>query len=322
MHNGNTTVIPVNGQLRKVVIDLDDFYLGPHFFDFLNLLAILKIETVKDIKYHDVYVAYLAGLAGEKASMPEALETALATSHDEYHALAAEVVQKYLNKAGDGFQFVNNKLENISQKNKERIKAQLTPSFQDAEIIDVGIRPIAEGGSKGKLRYWVLVRWSHPSGRHNPQIYEVSQFQSTGVSEFTVQQFEPRQLFNKFLELNYGEHPPKDLQLLIIDGEYFVLRPKKIELFEIPKYSEEPDAYIKLSLYNVQEQGLRHRQTMSPGYLKTFKDQSDLIQRLMKRFAKAYIHEIELRQGETLEGDEVEILSNVFNPLSSRATLK
>src|SRR4051794_4279254 len=177
-HAGNFGVLPLRSadgarKMRYVNIDFDDAGRGPFVLDFVRFMIASKATNRKG-KRRPQEEAYLKGVAGDEINPPEKVHELLHMEVSEYDARAA----KYLRErcSGEGFIFKVGKIEQYTTKID---RTSIENAFHTAKVIDVGIRPLARGGSAGQLRIWVIIE----TGGGGRKLMELKQYNEPATAK-------------------------------------------------------------------------------------------------------------------------------------------
>jgi hypothetical protein len=170
----------------------------------------------------------------------------------EYDVLATEYLRK--RSSDKGFIFKAGKIEpyigNIDRAGIERL-------FQKAKVVDMGIRPLARGGSAGDLRIWALIE-AADGGR---KIVELKQYEEPATANYQPQPA-PQQRLKEIRLAFWPDLDGSDYDLVELrGGGLFWVREKRLSLIDVPYSSKEArklDFLDELEIYDANQLGLAH----------------------------------------------------------------
>jgi hypothetical protein len=279
-HIGNFSVVParaLNGttSLQYLNIDFDDGGTGPFALEFAAFVAIAKASS-KDITVKDLTASYIAGLQGRRVPVPAAITRALAVPLADYEKSRQAYVAKKIQ--GNVFKYKAGDLEAWTGSPG---KSEVEALFPGVQVLDVARRPVERGGSMDGLRLWVLAA----DAGHGLHIFELKQYVDTGL-KFYETQASPQNRIQSLYRLYWPGLDPKAYGLVSLQGTFFWLREKKVELMDYAQKTEEDEVRI----YVANQIGFFQRgQPQASGYVAKVLGRSDDFRDAVKDFVKTYL---------------------------------
>jgi hypothetical protein len=287
-HAGNFGVLPLRSvdgtrTMRYVNIDFDDAGCGPLVLDFIRFVIASK-ATDREVKRRPQEEAYLKGLSGKELDPPQKVLDLLRMPVSEYDGLATEYLRKRC--SDNGFIFKVGKIEPYTAKID---RGSIEDIFPNADVVDVGIRPLARGGSAGDLRIWVLTQ-DADGGR---KIMELKQYDEPATAKYQPQPA-PQQRLKEIRLVFWPGLDGSDYDLVRLPGgDLFWVREKRVSLINIPYSSKEAkklDFLDELEIYDANQLGLAHgRQLDAHRYRAAIKADPEAFHHVCKRVEKAYL---------------------------------
>lgn len=304
-HPGNFVLAPLNEQLQFYFSDLKDVGEAPVFLDFARLVittqAIMKRVEVRP-KLKDLttilYEAYIGGLSGRKLATPSWLETTFAKSIEDFDSAEDKYVDK--KTAYNRFRWAEDEIaplesdETLTPTAISALKANIDSAVRlispKAFILDYAVRPRERGGSRDLTRYWALVKIEGETS-----IVEFKRIGAPATENFKPQG-DMKTRYKKAMKALWNAEDPK-LQIVDLQLQQFLMRPKKVELFSVP-YSPhtelEQQNLIELAAYDANHLGKLHaRQFNAGGFIDLLEDNEKTIQKSLRKFTKAYLERME-----------------------------
>ena len=287
-HAGNFGVLPLRSvdgtrKMRYVNVDFDDAGHGPFVLDFIRFVIASK-ATDNEIKRRPQEKAYLKGLSGKEIDPPKKVHELLHMPVSEYDALATEYLRK--RSSDKGFIFKADEIEPYTAKID---RASIEGVFQRAKVVDIGIRPLARGGSAGDLRIWVLIE-AADSGR---KIMELKQYEEPATAKYQPQPA-PQQRLKEIRLAFWPDLDGSDYDLVELSGGgLFWVREKRVSLIDVPYSSKEAkklDFLDELEIYDANQLGLAHgRQSDAHRYHAAIKADPEAFHQASEPIEKAYL---------------------------------
>lgn len=287
-HAGNFGVLPLRSvdgtrKMRYVNLDFDDAGRGPFVLDFIRFMIASK-ATDRQAKRRPQEVAYLKGLSGKEIDPPKQVHDLLRMPVSEYDRLASEYLRKRC--SDKGFIFKAGEIEPYTAKID---RANIEGVFQKVKVVDMGIRPLARGGSAGDLRIWVLIE-NADNGRN---IMELKQYEEPATAKYQPQPA-PQQRLNEIRLAFWPELDGSDYDLVELSGgALFWVREKRVSLINVPyssKKAKKLDFMNELEIYDANQLGLAHgRQPDAHRYHTAIKADPEAFHRVSERIEKAYL---------------------------------
>jgi hypothetical protein len=287
-HAGNFGVLPLRSvdgtrKMRYVNVDFDDAGRGPFVLDFIRLMIASK-ATDREAKRRLQEEAYLKGLSGKETEPPKKVHDLLRMSAAEYDTHATEYLRKRC--SDKGFIFKVGEIEPYTAKID---RARIEGVFQKAKVVDIGIRPLARGGSAGDLRFWVLVE----NENGGQSIMELKQYEEPATAKYQSQP-SPQQRLKEIRLAFWPELDGSDYDLVELLGSgLFWVREKRVSLIDAPyssKKTKKLDFLNELEVYDANQLGLAHdRQPGAHRYHEAIKADSETFYHVSRRVEKVYL---------------------------------
>lgn len=288
-HLGNMhpTLDPETGRMIWKNIDLDDSGVGSFAYDFLHFVLSVKVIN-KDLKIRDQLDAYKKGLNGENFEPPKSIRKLLDISAKEYEEMRSAYVTRKTEtgkiklKKGEVIKF-DSKTAGITREDLEKIIKQNLG--EKIEVLDLALLPKDRGGSAGKRRIWALL---NIEGKQH--IFEIKELDHSGLEYFDNQlEIEDNFIQNR----NYFGYKEKDLPIVQFDNANFIIREKKITLFDVPydpKTKEDEKFLEDLAAWGSYNLGKWHAgQANSQAYTQAVNANSEVFLDLVKKLRKEYL---------------------------------
>jgi hypothetical protein len=310
-HSGNYIVAPVKGKMHYYFTDIKDGGLGPAFYNFANLVlnthAVTKrTDSAKIHQISDLLIdSYLKGLKGETVLEPTPVREALQTSMSEYRRMQNEDVQRFLNPSRSGFDLNKRSVEALPSHSARviKLKADMTTALQATgvvkNVLDFALRLKERGGSKDLDRYWALVETKSGDLR-------ILEFKEINVPAAQVVQssgLSLREHTQKMMEVYFPDADPK-IKPIEINGQLFMMRPRKVDLISVPYKQKNTDQLVELityARYAAYQTGLKQASTMPTlaNYIKLIESEPENFQLLIRQLVKDYYARVEDKAAST-----------------------
>jgi hypothetical protein len=304
-HSGNYIVAPVKGKMRYYFADIKDGGLGPVFYNFANLVlnthAVTKrTDSAKIYQVADLLIdSYLKGLKGETVTEPTAVREALQTTMAEYRKMQTEDVERFLNSSQSGFDFSKKSIEALPNRSARvaQMKADMTAALQATGVVktvlDFAIRLKERGGSKDLDRYWALVETKSGDLR----ILEFKEINIPAAQVVQASGLSLRAHTEKMMEVYFPDKDPT-LQPVELNGQLFMMRPRKIDLISVPYKQKNTDQVVELltyARYAAYQTGLKQALTTPTlaAYIKLIESEPAKFQLLIRQLVKDYYARLE-----------------------------
>lgn len=277
-------------RLKKLIwknVDLDDAGVGSYAFDFLHFVLSVKVVN-KDIHVRDMVDSYIAGLNGKDFKPAKSIRKLTKLSNDEYEEIRIEYVKR---KTKDGK--IKLKPDEIvafdaekAGTTRDQLQKIIKSNFGEAtEILDLAMILKLRGGSVGMRRIWALLLID--SKQH---IYEIKELGESGLENYDGQ--EPLEL-NFAQNRTYFGYTEKELPLVDFGNSHFIIREKKLTLFDVPSKFEdkEDEAFLEdLGNWGSYLLGQWHSgQTNSQAYAVAINNNQDGFLLFIKQLRKDYL---------------------------------
>ncbi|MGE0633137.1 MAG: hypothetical protein AB7O96_12050 [Pseudobdellovibrionaceae bacterium] len=271
---------------RKIgLIDYDDIGRGPY------LLAIAKYFSSVDasptpIKFKELWALYIDGLKNQEQPHIKMVEKALAENTTKDIEKAERILERFTKN--DKFSYEENRPRPIKDLNPEvqqefsEIRSGLEKALAPYKILDVAGYVKNGGGSRGQVRYWVLVNENGVN-----KIYEFKKLAETSLSLWGSQ--EPASV--RFAKTNAFYWGPDTQPYKVVEtpaGEFQLSQRVKKRLdFEIddPNNSDlkNIDTYHR---WLARQQGIWHGRDAE--YRDYILKNEEVIRKQMKEFVRDY----------------------------------
>jgi hypothetical protein len=277
-------------------IDLDDSGVGSFAFDFLHLgLSIKSIN--KEIKTKEMTEAYLMGLKQQDFDAPKSIRKYMEISMADYEKMR----QSYVDRKTKNNQITLKKDEILEFQSdtagisKNELSKIIKNNFDEAvKVLDLVILKRDRGGSVNLRRIWALLEFADGS----QHIFEIKELAISSL-EYYQPQSEIEENFSHNRE--YFGYSEKDLKLIEFANTHFIMREKKITLFDVPydqKNKDEEKFLDDLATWGSYNLGFwQAKQVNSPNYTNYLNDNRenfvDLIKSLRKEYLKVLTGELE-----------------------------
>jgi hypothetical protein len=270
-HPGNFSFLPLGGRMKMFILDIEDSGHAPFIADLTHQIMSTNVifkEGKEDLtrSTERQLEAYFTGLRGGRFQRHERIEEIFETSKTEYNAEVATYVDS--KTTGDSFKFKSGKIEsledhitNANTRNqiKSALRQTITSNIQGAKVLDFAFRPVERGGSVESDRYWVLIEL-----RGNRHILEFKEITDSAVAQYGPQLAHQERL-NLAME-TFWQKEDRFYQVFNLNNKTFIMRPKKVDLFEVP-YDQEGKTERKflrhLAAYQAYLMGKYHGSQMS-----------------------------------------------------------
>lgn len=302
-HGGNYTVTMKEGVLVYRFVDVKDAGIGPYLYSIANLVlnthAVareggLKIKQVT----RQLMDAYLQGLRGENRATPRVIRQALETDPAQYESWRHEDAERFLNKH-NRFRFKEGRIEELKtqvaqpERVLQNIRESLAQLPEKVELLDVGVRPKDRGGSKDLLRIWAVVRREDRS----LQIMEFKQIEMSSAQVYRRSGLSIEDHTNRVIET--FDISDSWMQTAWLDGQLFLMRPRKIELVSIPykqRNARETEELMAMTSHAAYQNGLHQRgQGNGSAYLGLVENNRDAVELAIRNLIKAYYQRLEIK---------------------------
>ena len=299
-HSGNYIVAPVKRKMRYYFADIKDGGQGPAFYNFANLVLNTHAVTKRtdSAKIHQVtdllMDSYLKGLKGETVIEPTPVREALQTTMAEYRRMQNEDVERFLNPNRSGFDFSKKSIQVLSNRSARitKMKADMTAALEASGVVktvlDFAIRLKESGGSKDLDRYWALVETKSGDLR----IIEFKEINVPAAQVVQASGLSLRAHTEKMMDVYF---PEKDsaLQPVDLNGQLFMMRPRKVDLISVPYKQKNTDQVVELltyARYAAYQTGLKQASTMPTlaAYIKLIESEPAQFQLLIRQLVKDY----------------------------------
>lgn len=246
-HPGNFIYSPLAGKMKYFMMDIKDAGKGPLISDIAHqIMATNAIfeegEEDLDRSTERQLEAYLAGLKGKQFEAHDRISEIFENTKTDYK----ESVDEYVDDktTGSRFRLKDEKIEALEDhisskvkltKTKNDITKAVTSNLKGAKVLDYAYRPRERGGSKNLLRYWVLVKQ-----RNTKFILEFKEIDAPAVAQYTPQ-LPAIKRFNLIMKTLWGTLDPH-YQAVEVAGAPFWMRPKKVDMFDVPYKQKDKDA--------------------------------------------------------------------------------
>lgn len=310
-HSGNYIVAPVKGKMSYYFADIKDGGVGPVFYNFANLVLNTHAVTKRtdSAKIHQVtdllMESYLKGLKGETVLEPTPVREALRTSMAEYRRMQNEDVQRFLNPSRSGFDFNKKSIEALPSRSVRiaKMKSDMTTALQASGVVktvlDFAIRLKERGGSKDLDRYWALVETKSGDLR-------ILEFKEINVPAAQVVQSSGLSLrahTEKMMDVYFPDRDPT-LQPVDLNGQLFMMRPRKVDLISVPYKQKNTDQVVELltyARYAAYQTGLKQASTLPTltAYIKLIESEPAQFQLLIRQLVKDYYARLEDKAAST-----------------------
>ena len=314
-HSGNYIVAPLKGKMHYYFADIKDGGLGPAFYNFANLVlnthavtkrtGSAKIQEVADL----LIESYLKGLKEETMSTPEALREALQTTTTEYRKMQNEDVQRFTNASRSGFNFNKKSIEALTNSSTRiaKLKTDMTSALQNTGVIktvlDFAIRLKERGGSKDLDRYWALVETTSGDLR----IIEFKEINIPAAQVVETSGLSLRAHTEKMMDVYFPEKDPT-LKPVDLNGQLFMMRPRKVDLISVPykqKNTDQVEELMSYARYAAYQTGLKQASTAPTitEYIKFIEAEPAQFQLLIRQLVKDYYARLENKAASTKTED-------------------
>jgi hypothetical protein len=296
-HLANFGPIPVKVadgsiQMRYLDIDFDDAGRAPFAYDLLRLVITTK-ATKKEAKVKAMVASYIKGLTGGPAvPAPADITQDLSLTGDQYlQTMSTDLDTKV---SDTGFKFKPGKIEPYSG---PITKAIVAPFVPDISVIDIALRPVVDGGSKGGLRIWIYGK-DHAGLR---RLYELKQYIPTSLAAWGPQ-LPMRAWSDEVRRAMWPDIAHGEYELVDIPNQGpFWLREKKLTLIDIPYSSQDKKGITlvqNLAIYDAYILGTLHaRQVESAPLAARLRSpvEQGAFQMQVKMAAKIYLSSVATR---------------------------
>lgn len=267
-------------------IDLDDSGIGSFVLDFTHLVLSVKVIS-KELKIHDMVDAYIKGLNNQAYKLPKSIHKYMNISSEEYEKMRKTYVlnktkqAKFILKKNAILNF-DSSIAGIEKFALEKIiKKNLGEKYS---ILDLALISKDRGGSAGKKRIWALLQ-----AENELHIFELKELDPSGLGFFQSQlPIEQNFVQNR----NYFGYDEQDLPIVQFHNTYFILREKKITLFDVPynpKTEDDANFLEDLAIWGSYNLGKWHTgQTNSLIYTQAINAKSTEFLVLIKELQKEY----------------------------------
>jgi hypothetical protein len=277
-------------RLKKLIwknVDLDDAGTGSYAFDFLHFVLSVKVVS-KEIHVSDMVDAYKDGLTSKEFKPKKTVQKLTAITAKEYEKMRQEYVERKTNNGKiklkpDEIIAFNAETAGITRQHLQTI---IKKQFGDkTETLDLAMIPKSRGGSAGLRRIWALLLID---GKQH--IFEIKELGTSGLENYDIQD---ALTINFAKTRTYFDYTEKELGLVEFGGGSFVIREKKITLFDVPYKleSKEDEKFLEaLGDWGAYLLGQWHSgQSNSQTYTTTIMNNQDGFLLFIKQLRKDYL---------------------------------
>ena len=310
-HSGNYIVAPLKGKMHYYFTDIKDGGFGPAFYNFANLVlnthAVTKrTKSVKIQEVADLLIeSYLKGLKKESFAAPEPVREALQTTAAEYRKMQNEDVHRFTNASRSGFNFNKKSIQALANtsvriaKIKSDMSSALLATGKIKMVMDFAMRLKERGGSKDLDRYWALVETTSGELR----IIEFKEINLPAAQVVNESGLSLRAHTEKMMDVYFPEKDPT-LRPVDLDGQLFMMRPRKIDLISVPykqKNAEQVDELLSYARYAAYHTGLKQADTAPTliEYIQLIETEPAAFQLLVRQLVKDYYVRLENKVAST-----------------------
>ena len=265
-HPGNFIFSKLNGKMKFFIMDIKDAGKGSFIVDIAHQIMATNVvlkEGDADIEKatEKQLEAYLLGLTNKEYKIHDDIKWIFETSGVEFDRKVGDYVTD--KTKDDHFKYKTGMiepLENFVRNSKLRselkagIQAAVRKSLPGSKVLDFAYRPRERGGSKNLKRYWALV-----DSKGERMILEFKEIEAPAVAQYS-KQLSASKRFDLVMKTLWGVNDPL-YQAVEIDGKPFWMRPKKIDVFDIPyqQNNEDDEKFLRhIATYEAYLMGRYH----------------------------------------------------------------
>lgn len=295
-HIGNfSDVHNSKGVTEFSVVDIDDGGRAPLILDFIKFASYVKF-VYPEMNYQAVYQAYIKGLSGETIFPIDELKQSLEMSYADLQKKNFKKIDKKTKQ----MKFKKEEME-LSEIDQLPVADQKTAGDMTEyllnkrgvdQILDVGFRIPAKGGSKGKKRFLYLVKLE---GR-----LQVLEFKELGVPATAYYRTQKSNVDRiQALSEYYFRVPEAGFAATNFREKDFWLRPKYMQDFDDDAIEDLDFATKSKHLFYIANYlgVVQKRQTFALGYIQELQAKTDRYNVEIEAVVSSYVQELKRLSG-------------------------
>ena len=220
-----------------------------------------------------------------------------------------EDVQRFTNASRSGFNFNKKSIEALTNSSTRiaKLKTDMTSALQNTGVIktvlDFAIRLKERGGSKDLDRYWALVETTSGDLR----IIEFKEINIPAAQVVETSGLSLRAHTEKMMDVYFPEKDPT-LKPVDLNGQLFMMRPRKVDLISVPykqKNTDQVEELMSYARYAAYQTGLKQASTAPTitEYIKFIEAEPAQFQLLIRQLVKDYYARLENKAASTKTED-------------------